>query len=179
MRVCQTATTNLNHLCLLVNLAFIYNTFSFLFILLSSLSLYWPVVYLNVPLIVLAINALHCCNKKKRLNMWSVILRLYLVFHILYKVFCIYIVYIIQLETVQCLSYRVRRLKANLLQFTFCVMNIQCLTIKLNSLSSENTALLNISSFNNHKETNVFSFLPLIMCRNLRLLSMSELKVLQ
>lgn len=102
----------------------------------------------------------------------SFILLLYLAFHILYKVSCIYIIYIIQLETVQRLYYSVKMLTANFLHFTFCMMNIQCFTFRLNSQSTQNAALLDISSLYIHNEAptpHVFGFLPVKTRRNLRL----------
>lgn len=54
--------------------------------------------------------------------------------------FCIYIIYIIQSETLQCLYYRVKMLRANSLHFTFCMMDIQCLTFRLNPLSADSAA---------------------------------------
>lgn len=69
-------------------------------------------------------------------------------------------------------------LRANLLQFALCTMNIQC--FRLNSRSSKNSALLNISSFYIHKEAPTFIWFPSIeLCRHLRLLSVSLLKVQQ
>lgn len=71
-------------------------------------------------------------------------------------------------------------LRANFLHFTFCMMNIQCFTFRMNSWRTQNAALLNISSPYIHKEAphSRFCFLPVKMCRNLRL-SVSLMKVFQ
>lgn len=51
-------------------------------------------------------------------------------------------------------------LRDNMLQFTFCMMNIQCLTFRLNFLSREKAALLNSSSFYIHKEAQTCIWFP-------------------